>query len=177
MSIFGLTMSEEIINRVEKSGLIQINLDDFYPKGDRVVFDLSTYLKEGLILIEKEFRIALKEVDWSQYQGKYVAMQCTTDAIVPLWAFMLADSYLKSYATKVVMGNKSDLEKSIFTEVLSEHDFDQYIDKSVIVKGCGQYPIPESVFIDFTHKLQDYAKNIMFGEACSAVPLFKNPKK
>lgn len=170
-------MADEIINRVEKSGLIQINLDDFYPTGERVIFDLSDYLKEGLVLLEKEFRAALKEIDWSQYEEKYVAIQCSTNAVVPLWAFMLVDSYLKPYAKKTVMGDKSDMERSIFNRILSSHDFNQYTDKSVIIKGCGTYPIPESVFVDFANKLHDYAKIIMFGEACSAVPLFKRAKK
>lgn len=169
-------MSDEIINRVEQSGLIQVNLDEFYPMGERLVFDLSDYLKEGLILIEKDFRNALKEVDWGKYQDKYVAIQCSTDAIVPLWAFMLVDSYLKPHVTLSVMGDKSDLEKSIFNKIFHEHNFNQYTDKSVIVKGCGNHPIPKSVFVDFAHKLHDYAKIVMFGEACSAVPIYKRAK-
>ncbi len=170
-------MSEDIINRVERSGLIQVNLDDFYPEGERMVFDLADFLKEGLILVEKDFRALLKEVDWAKYQDKYVVICCSSDAVVPLWAFMLIDSYLKPFAKVVVMGSKSDLEKAIFTHIFQEHDFSKYKDKSVIVKGCGNHPIPESVFVDFTHRLHDYAKTIMFGEACSAVPLYKKAKK
>lgn len=170
-------MAEEIVNRVEQSGLLQLNLDDFYPEGERVVFDVAPFLKEGLVLVEKDFRSALKKIDWSKYQNKYVAIICTSDAIVPLWAFMLVNSYLKPYAKLSVMGDKSDLEKAIFNLVFKKHNFSQYKDKSVIVKGCGKHPIPESVYVDFTHRLHDYAKIIMFGEACSAVPLYKRQKK
>lgn len=173
MSNFELIMAEEIINRVEKSGLEQINLDDFYPSGERVTFDLKNVLRDEIILVEKELRSFVKENDWSAYEGKYVNVICSADAIVPLWAFMLVSSHLKPYAKKVVMGNLKDLEKAIFNDIFDEFDFNQFEGKSVIVKGCGKYPIPEPVFVDFTFRLQSVAKNIMFGEACSAVPLFK----
>lgn len=166
-------MEGEIINRVEKSGLIQINLDEHYPQGERVTFDLQKGLHEGLILIEKNFRAFVKENDWSVYQDKYVNVICSTDAIVPLWAFMLVVSHIQPFAKKVVMGSKQDLEKAIFNDIFDEIDFSQFYDKNVIVKGCGKHPIPESVFVDFTYRLQNHAKNIMFGEACSAVPLYK----
>ncbi len=164
---------DEIINRVENSSLVQVSLDEFYPAGERVLFDIKDFLKEEIILVEKEFRAAVKVTDWSKFEGKYVGVTCSVDAIVPLWAFMLVASQLEPVAKKVVFGTKEELEKSIFNDVLSEIDFKQYQDKSVIVKGCGKYPIPEASFVDFTVKLQAYAKNIMFGEACSAVPLFK----
>lgn len=166
-------MAEEIVNRVEKSGLIQINLDEFYQPGERAEVDLADFLYEGLVLIEKSFRDQVKEADWAAYNSKFVAVKCSADAIVPLWAFMLIASQLKPHATMVVMGEKEDLEKAIFNEFFTTHDFTQYQDKNVIVKGCGNHPIPKSVFIDFTYRLQSVAKNIMFGEACSAVPLFK----
>lgn len=166
-------MAEEIINRVEKSGLVQINLDEFYPQGERMVFDLKELLHEGLILIEKNFREFVNTNDWSVYQDKYVSVKCSADAIVPLWAFMLVVSKIQPYAKKVVMGSKQDLEKAIFNDIFDAKDFTEYQDKNVIVKGCGKHPIPESVFVDFTYRLQNHAKNIMFGEACSAVPLYK----
>ncbi len=167
---------DEIINRVENSNLIQVNLDDYFPKEERVFFDLKTVLHDELVLIEKELRSFVKENDWSIYHEKFVGIYCSSDAIVPLWAFMLIASKIKPYAKKVVMGNKTALEKAIFNTVISNIDFNQFKDKNVIVKGCGKYPIPEAAFIDFTVKLQDYAKNILFGEACSAVPLFKKGK-
>lgn len=166
-------MENEITNRVENSNLIQVNLDEYYPLGDRVLFDISACLQEELILIEKDFRVFVKENDWSVYQDKYVGIICSADAIVPLWAFMLIASKIKPFAKKVVYGNKSELEKAIFNDIFSALDFTKYQDKSVIVKGCGNYPIPESVVVDFSVRLQSFAKNIMFGEACSAVPLFK----
>lgn len=169
-------MGEEIINRVENSALVQVSLDDFYPLGDRVLFDLKNNLHEEIALIEKDLRSFVKENDWSVYQDQYVGIICSADAIVPLWAFMLIASKIEPYAKKVVMGDQTELEKVIFNDVIANIDFDQYKGKSVIVKGCGKYPIPESAFVDFTIQLQTYAKNIMFGEACSAVPLFKKTK-
>ena len=166
-------MENEITNRVENSGLIQVNLDEYYPMGERVFFDLKACLKDELVLVEKDFRAFVQTTDWSVYQDKYVAIICSVDAIIPLWAFMLIASKIKPFATKVVMGDKSTLETAIFTDIISQLDFSQFNDKNVIVKGCGKYPIPEAVFVDFSVKLQNHAKNIMFGEACSAVPLFK----
>lgn len=166
-------MADEIINKVEKSGLEQINLDEYYPNGDRVTFDLKNVLKDEMILVEKDLRNFVKEQDWGVYKDKYVNVICSADAIVPLWAFMLIVSNLKPYAKKVVMGNKQDLEKAIFNDIFNKLDFDEFANKNVIVKGCGKFPIPESVFVDFTCRLQNVAKKIMFGEACSAVPLYK----
>ena len=166
-------MADEIINRIEKSGLIQINLDDYYPQEERVIFDLKNVLVNEFVLIEKDFRDFVKNNDWSVYQDKYVNVLCSADAIVPLWAFMLIVSHLKPYAKKVVMGSKQDLEKAIFNDIFDQLDFDEFINKNVIVKGCGKFPIPESVFVEFTYRLQNVAKKIMFGEACSAVPLYK----
>lgn len=166
----------EIVNRLENSNLIQVNLDEYYPEGERIIFDLKNCLKEELILIEKEFRVFVKENDWTIYQDKYVGVICSADAIVPLWAYMLIASQLKPFAKKVVMGGENELEKAIFNAILLAIDFTQFQDKNVIVKGCGKHPIPESVFVDFSVKLQGFAKNIMFGEACSAVPLYKKPK-
>lgn len=170
-------MEKEITNRVENSNLVQVNLDEYYPKGERIIFDLKVCLKNELVLIEKDFRDFVASNDWSVYQDKYVGVSCSVDAIVPLWAFMLAASKIKSFANNVVMGDMNELEKSIFNDVISEIDFTQFENKNVIVKGCGKHPIPESVFVDFSVKLQSYAKNIMFGEACSAVPLYKKSKQ
>ena len=164
---------DEIVNRVENSNLIQVSLDDYYPEGDRVVYDMKDNLHEELVLVEKDFRAFVQQHDWSKYQDKYVGIICSTDAIVPLWAFMLLASKIEPFAKKVVMGDKIQLEKEIFNSIISTLDFTKFQDKSVIVKGCGKYPIPEAAFIDFTVKLQGFAKNILFGEACSSVPLFK----
>ncbi len=164
---------DEIVNRIEKSGIVQVSLDEFYPIGERVLFDVKDFLRDEIALIEKEFRTSLKETDWSKFENKYIGIICSVDAIVPLWAFMLVASELQPFAKKIVFGNKESLEKAIFSDVLSEIDYSVYQDKSVIVKGCGKYPIPDSVVVDFSVKLQNYAKRLMFGEACSAVPLYK----
>ncbi len=166
-------MAEEIKNRVESSNLIQISLDDYYPTEERVVFDLKPLLKDEMVLVEKDLRAFVTENDWSFFQNKYVSIICSVDAIVPLWAFMLIASKIEPFAKKVVFGDLTDLEKSIFNDVFFELDFKQFQNKYVIVKGCGKHPIPEAVFVDFSIKLQKFAKSIMFGEACSSVPLFK----
>jgi hypothetical protein len=167
---------DEIINRVENSKLVQVSLDEFYPEGERVLFDIKDFLRDEIALIEKEFRGTVKETNWAEFEGKYVGIICSVDAIVPLWAFMLIATQLQPFAKKVVFGNKEDLEKAIFSDVLNKLDFTQYNDATMIVKGCGKYPIPESVVVAFSVKLQEHAKSIMFGEACSAVPLFKRAK-
>lgn len=166
-------MEKDIVNRVENSGIVQINLDDFYSKGDRMVFDIKDFLHERVVLFEKPFREFVKNNNWKIFQNKSVAITCSSDAIVPLWTYILISTYLKPLAKRVVLGNEADLEKSIFQDVFNQHDFSIYQDKNVIVKGCGKFPIPESVYVDFTYRLQEYAKTIMFGEACSAVPLYK----
>ena len=169
-------MSDEIINRVEKSSLVQVSLDEFYPEGERVLFDVKDFLKDEIALIEKEFRAQIKATNWEEFEGKYVGIICSADAIVPLWAFMLVAMQLQPYAKKVIFGNKEDLEKAIFKDVFSQIDFTTYQDATIIVKGCGKFPIPESVVVDFSVQLQKVAKSIMFGEACSAVPLYKKGK-
>ncbi len=169
-------MSDPIINRVENSSLVQVSLDEFYPEGERLLFDIKGFLKDDIALIEKDFRTLVNGTNWSSYEGKYVGIICSADAIVPLWAFMLIASKIQPYAKKVIFGNKQDLEKSIFNDILDKMDYSRFKDKSVIVKGCGKFPIPESVVVDFAVQLQNFAKNLMFGEACSAVPLFKRRK-
>lgn len=167
-------MEKEIVNRVEKSSLVQINLDDFYPQEARVVVDITIFLTDGLVLREKHFREAVTQFDWSIYTDKYVAILLNTEAIVPLWGYMLIASKINPYAKKVVLGNLETLEIAIFTTLFQQHDFSQYRNKSVIIKGCGKHAIPEVVFIDFMLKVQQEAKSILFGEACSSVPIFKN---
>jgi len=166
-------VEKEITNNIKNSKLIQVNLDDYYPEGDRVLFDLKPCLHNELVLFEKDFRKFVKDNDWQVYQNKYVGIICSNDAIVPMWAYMLIASKISIFAKKVVFGGKNELEKAIFNEILSNIDFTKYQNKNVIIKGCGKYPIPPSVFVDFFVKLQAYANKIMFGEACSSVPLFK----
>lgn len=166
-------MSEEITNRVANSKLITFNLEDFYPKGERVSFDISHWLQEGIVLREKEFRKKAKEHDWNQYQDKYVALFCSTDAIVPGWAYLLVSLHLTPFAKKVTVGSLEELESILFTELLQNIDFSEYQNKPVIIKGCAHKPIPQNAYVLLAQKLQPVAKSIMYGEACSSVPLFK----
>ncbi len=169
-------MAEEIINRVANSKLVTFNLEDFYPEGDRISFDISQWLLEGIVLKEKEFRAAAEAFDWSQYRNAYVALYCSTDAIVPAWAYMLLTTKLTPHAKKVVVGTLDVLETIIFTEIIQHMNVDDFKDKPVIVKGCAHKPVPQNAFLLITQKLQAVAKSIMYGEACSSVPLYKRPK-
>lgn len=166
-------MEEGIVNKIANSGLINFNLEDYYQRGERVVFDVAPFLWQGLVVKEKDFRLAVKEYDWSKFQDKFVSISCSTDAIIPSWAFMLIAIELESIARKTVLGSLKDLEKELYVESLSQLDCSIYESKRVIVKGCSDYPVPEMAYLYLVQKLKPYAKSIMFGEACSTVPLFK----
>ena len=166
-------MADEIVNRVANSKLVTFDLEDLYPEGPRVLFDIKDWLLEGLVLREKEFRKSAKEHDWSQYEGAYVALTCSTDAIIPGWAYMLLSTYLAPVAKKVVTGDLEMLETVLYTEILHELDVSEYQDLPVIVKGCSRKPVPKNAYLQLINKLQPVAKSIMYGEACSSVPLFK----
>lgn len=170
-------MAEEILNRVAQSKLITFNLEDHYPKGERFLFDLSQWLYEGFVLKEKDFREHAKQHDWSQYQDKFVALHCTTDAIVPAWAYMLVSTYLEPFAKKVVIGGLENLESHLYQEIIQGLDVSDLTDKSVIIKGCSNKPVPKNAYIFLINKLQPVVKSLMYGEACSSVPLYKQPKK
>jgi hypothetical protein len=167
---------DEIINRVANSALEVFDLEDYYPSGTRTQLDLSQWLTEGFLLKEATFREALKNHDWTQYQNQWVALHCATDAIVPAWASILVTTYLVPYAKQVVLGNLEDLEAALYAAILPTLDYTVYRDKPVILKGCSKKPVPESAYIMAIQQLQPYAKSIMYGEACSAVPLFKRAK-
>ena len=169
-------MEGEIVNRVAKSPLINIDLEEFYPEGKRILFDIKDWLYEGIILREKDFRQSVKEHDWSQYQDAYVALTCTEDAIIPSWAYLLLSSELAPYAKKVVVGDLELLETAIFQQVIHNLDISEYQDKPIIIKGCADKPIPPSAFSFLIERIQPIAKNIMYGEACSTVPLYKRKK-
>lgn len=164
----------EIKNKVAGSGLVELNLEDYYPKGERIVVDIKDQLWQGLILREDEFRAFIKETDWSYYQDKFVAITCTADAIIPLWAYMLVASAVEPFAKKVVFGDLKALETALFSQTLSKVNIEEYRDKRVIVKGCSKYPVPESAYIEITAMLRPIVKSIMFGEACSTVPVYKS---
>ena len=169
-------MENEIVNKVSQSGLITIDLEEFYPAGERVLFDIKELLFQGLILREKDFREFIKNEDWNKYKDKYVALTCSADAIVPTWAYMLLATQLEPIAKKVVFGNLESLETILYTEILSKIDINIYKDARVVIKGCGNLPIPKSAYVHITSLLRPLAKSIMYGEPCSTVPLYKQAK-
>jgi hypothetical protein len=164
---------DEIINKVANSVLEVFDLEDYYPKGSRVQIDISQWLLEGFLLKEKDFREHLKSHDWAQYQDKYVAVYCSTDAIIPAWASILVTLHLAPFAKKIVNGTFSDLDTALYQEILSKIDYTVYQNKPVIIKGCSRRPVPMSAYVLAAQYLQPFAKSIMYGEACSAVPLYK----
>lgn len=166
-------MTDEIINRVSSSKLAVFDLEEFYPEGKRVLFDIKDWLYEGLVLREKEFRSFVKNHNWEQYKDQYVAITCTTEAIIPAWAFMLVTLHLEPHTKHTALGNLETLETALFQDIITNLDTAAYKDKPVIIKGCSKKPVPTSAYIMASNKLKQVAKSIMFGEACSSVPLFK----
>ena len=168
---------EEIINKVANSVLEVFDLEDYYPTGVRVQIDISQWLTDGFLLKEKDFREQLNNQDWSQYQGQYVAVSCDTNAIIPKWALVLVTMHLAPYAKKIIDGYPEDLDIALYGEILSTIDYSSYQDKPVIIKGCSRKPVPMRAYVLAAQYLQPFARSIMYGEACSAVPLYKSPKK
>ena len=166
-------MSKEIVNRVANSSLITIDLTDYAPKETIEILDVKDFLFEGVILKEKDFRNTLKKFDFSIYANKIVAIYCSSEAILPMWAFMLLASYLNNSASEIYFGKKEDIFQRLFCDNIDAIDAAEFENKKVIVKGCGQIPLTESLYIAITKKLQNTVSSLMFGEACSAVPVFK----
>lgn len=169
-------MEETFKNKVAESGILTINLEDFYPEQETAVFDVKEYLFMGLILKEKEFRAALQTTDWEQYRDKYVAVLCTADAIIPVWAYMLIASALQPFAKDVVFGDEKTLINTVMIKKLAALDGKEFQDKRVVVKGCGEIQIPEAAYLEITNRLRPWARSIMYGEPCSTVPIFKKPQ-
>lgn len=166
-------MEGEIVNRVANSQLQTLDLEQWYTPGTRFSIDLSQWLEEGLILREKAFRDALAAHDWNQYRNGYIALHCTTDAIVPAWAYMLLSSYLTPVAQMVVAGPPEMLETVLYRDSLAGLDWEKFRDKPVIIKGCGKVPVPASAYIWALQRVQGLARLVLYGEACSSVPLFR----
>lgn len=166
-------MSEPFVNKVAESGLITLDLEKFYPKGETSVFDLKDHLFMGLILKEKDFREALKKLDWSVYQDKNVALTCSADAIIPVWAWMLVVSYLQPVAKEIVMGDEKELHRSLYLKNIDAIDVNEFAGQRVVIKGCGETPIADYVYMEITKKLRPVVKSIMYGEPCSTVPVYK----
>mgnify|MGYP001416698226 CR=1 FL=1 len=168
-----MEIQETIVNKVAQSGLVTVDLADFAPQGERVVYDIKDNLFHGLILREKDFREFVRTHDWESYRDKYVAIVCTADAIVPTWAYMLLANRLQPYAKDIVFGDLATLETVLYERALEGVDMEKFRDQRVVVKGCGDIAIPESAFVKFTAMLSKVAKSIMYGEPCSTVPVFK----
>ncbi|MDC6350526.1 DUF2480 family protein [Zeaxanthinibacter sp. PT1] len=166
-------MAEEIINRVSQSKLVTFDLEDYYPQGRRVSMDIADWLYEGIILKEKDFRAQVEAHQWPDYQDAYVALHCSSDAIIPGWAYMLVSTRLQPYAKKVVVGSLEELETSLYQSVIESLDVSHLQDKPVIIKGCSNKPVPPNAYIWATNKIQQVARSVMYGEACSSVPLVK----
>ena len=163
----------EIVNRVSQSKLITFDLEDLYSEGKRIVLDIKDWLYEEIILKEKEFRAFLEDQDWQQYQDSYVSLGCSSNAIIPGWAYMLVTAKLGPFAKKVVVGSLEDLETALYQSALENLDVSVFEGKPVIIKGCSNKPVPQNAYILATTKIQAVAKSVMYGEACSSVPLFK----
>ena len=170
-------MSEELKNKITESGIITINLEKYLPSENVEVFDIKDYLFMGLILKEKEFRQHLKEIDLEKYKNKIIAVTCSADAIIPMWAYMLISSVLLPISVSVMMGTTEEVKKKILIENINKIDLHTYIDQRIVVKGCGENPIPEEAYLLITNKLMPIARSIMFGEPCSTVPIFKKSNK
>lgn len=166
-------MEDIIINKVAQSILETIDLEKFYPEGESAAFDMKDFLFMELILKEKEYREKLKNLDWTVYQNKNVYITCTADAIIPLWAYMLAVTYLQPVAKEVVVGNEKSMLEVLFFKNLWKINPKEFEGKKIVVKGCGEKEIPPSVYAEITKILRPVAKSIMYGEPCSTVPVYK----
>jgi hypothetical protein len=162
-----------IINKVANSGLITLDLEEYYHSGERVIYDIADNLFQGLILREKDFREFLKQHNWAQYQGKNVSIICSADAIVPTWAYMLLAIHLEPHANLFVFGGIEMLENALFKQALSKIDLNQYTDARVVIKGCSHVPVPTYAYVEITRLLKPYVRSIMYGEPCSTVPIYK----
>lgn len=167
---------EEFTNRVAQSALVTLNLEEFIHPGERVVYDIKDNLFQGLMLREKDFRAFVKDHDWSQYDGQNVAVICSADAIVPTWAYMVLAGKLQGHAHRYVFGDLEALEQDLFHEAIAAIEPEQYRDAKLVIKGCGEKPVPTYAYVAIMQKLLPVASSIMYGEPCSTVPLYKRPK-
>jgi hypothetical protein len=169
-------MEDRIVNKVAESGLISLDLEQWYPKVPIALFDIKDHLFMGMIIKEKEFRESLKQTDWSVYKEKAVAITCSADAIIPVWSYMLLASYLQPVCSEMFMGTEQELIKHLFLRNIEAADLSSFKEQRVIVKGCGDTPIGEFAYVEITKKLLPIVKSLMYGEPCSTVPIYKKPK-
>jgi hypothetical protein len=165
-----------IENRVSESSLVNLDLESFYPEGKREFIDISQWLDEGYILREKEFRTKIKDYKWTQHENNYIAIGCSTGAILPAWAPLLVTSHIEPFAKKIVFGNLDELENKIFDDIIRKWDLSIYKDKAVMIKGCSEKSIPYNAYVQLIIFLKSVAKSLFYGEACSSVPIWKRPK-
>ena len=169
-------MSETILNKVANSVLVNFDLESYIPKGSRTFIDISQWLEQGFLLREKPFREALITHDWKKYSRHYIALGCSTGAILPAWASLLVTSYLQPVAKTIVLGSLVELERQIFREMITELDLTPFKGKPIMIKGCSDTTIPQDAYILLVQRLQSVAKSLFYGEACSSVPLWKVKK-
>jgi len=170
-------LQKPLVNRVAASSLITFNLAEYFPEGEVANFDIKDYLFMELILKEKDFRAALQAFDWRQFEGKNLMVYCSTDAIVPVWAYMLVAAYAEPFAKNIFQGTAEEFYKSAFQKSLANLDASEYEGKRIVIKGCSDKPVPVAAYVELTRKLRPYAQSIMYGEPCSTVPIFKKPRK
>ena len=163
----------EFVNKVAESGLITIDLENWYPKGEMVVLDLKDYLFMGMIVKEQEFRDSLKNTDWEIYRNKMVSVICSADAIIPSWAFMLVASYLQPVCKELALATPEEMRKQVFLRNIQSINSMDYKDQRVIIKGCGDTPIGDFAYLEITRILRPVVRSLMYGEPCSTVPVFK----
>ena len=168
---------EGIVNKVSKSKLISIDLEDYYIEGERTTFDIAPFLFQGIVLKEMDFRMAMKTLDWEIYKNKFVAIHSSVDAIIPTWAYMLIATKLEGIAKDFVFGNLEKLEEVLITKALDQINYEQFQDALVVIKGCSNKPIPTLAYVELSKRLKPYVKSFMYGEPCSTVPVYKKPKK
>ncbi|MEL7145649.1 MAG: DUF2480 family protein [Bacteroidota bacterium] len=169
-------MEQAIVNRVANSSLVTIDLEDYYPHGEKIIYDIADQLFQGLILREKDFRDHIKTHDWSQYKDKYVAVYCSADAIVPTWAYMLLTSKLVPDAKDIVFGDLEELNRQLTLKKIRQINAEDYQDAKIVIKGCGDLNIGAYAYLEITKILQPYSKSIMYGEPCSMVPVYKKKR-
>ena len=170
-------MEEVFVNKVAESGLITLDLEEYYPKEETAVFDMKDHLFMELILKEKDYREGLKKLDWSIYKNKNVAITCSADAVIPMWAYMLAATYLQPVAKEVIFGDEDFLHRTLFLKNLSAINPAGFTDKRVVIKGCGDKSISETAYVEITKLLTPVVKSIMYGEPCSTVPIYKKANR
>lgn len=167
----------ELVNRVASSGLVTLNLEEYFPKEERLIFDIKDYLFMGLILKEKDFRAALELHDWTQYKEKTLLVYCSADAIIPVWAYMLVSVCAAPHANNIFQGDEETYLKAHYYHVLESLDLQRYAGQRIVIKGCSEKPVPPAAYLTLSKRLQPLAKSIMYGEPCSTVPIFKKPKE